>query len=313
MPGRVLALQRLAGNAATTALLQRPPQVQRACCASCAGGGSCESEDKPVQRQPIVQRAAQLMLGSKGDSVSRLQEELNDHGSAIPPLSTDGYFGSMTLEAVIAFQTSTGLVPDGIAGPLTLQALGSGQGSQSKERVDPTEASEPFETTSWSGAGSATSSWNGGWSGAGSGWTSGGTAEAGSTGPSSDGNGVGSGWTSGGTAQDASDGPPPNEGGSSSPSDARGDEGAGEEGEDPCSAGARKVRLDCIQKKEIGCALGKFLLEAAGTSKSEVATADVVCKAAMNKHCFNEVEEYLNSCRHPAKKGIKKWWEGSKK
>jgi hypothetical protein len=43
--GRVLALQRAAGNAAVSLLVeQRDRRLQRACCSACADGGKCESE-----------------------------------------------------------------------------------------------------------------------------------------------------------------------------------------------------------------------------------------------------------------------------
>ena len=38
-------------------------------------------------------------------------------------LNVDGNFGRVTKRAVIAFQASHGLEPDGIAGPLTIAAL----------------------------------------------------------------------------------------------------------------------------------------------------------------------------------------------
>lgn len=45
-PGRVLALQRMAGNAAVARLVEeRRRTLQRACCAGCADGHSCESEE----------------------------------------------------------------------------------------------------------------------------------------------------------------------------------------------------------------------------------------------------------------------------
>lgn len=45
-PGRALALQRMAGNAAVSRLIeQRRRALQRACCAGCADDHSCESEE----------------------------------------------------------------------------------------------------------------------------------------------------------------------------------------------------------------------------------------------------------------------------
>lgn len=52
--------------------------------------------------------------------VRKIQIMLNSFGSK---LSTDGWFGAGTKEALIKFQKSKGLTADGIAGPATLRAL----------------------------------------------------------------------------------------------------------------------------------------------------------------------------------------------
>lgn len=70
-----------------------------------------------------------LRFGSTGPDVVELQEKLNAHGAAEPPLVPDGIFGSLTLAAVQHFQethTDTSgqpLVVDGIVGVLTWGAL----------------------------------------------------------------------------------------------------------------------------------------------------------------------------------------------
>ncbi len=64
-----------------------------------------------------------LQRGSTGPAVSVLQQRLNEEG-ATPPLEVDGIFGAKTEAAVKAFQSSQGLEPDGIVGPLTRAALG---------------------------------------------------------------------------------------------------------------------------------------------------------------------------------------------
>lgn len=57
-----------------------------------------------------------LKIGSKGNEVRQLQAKLS--------CAVDGIFGPLTEEAVKYFQTSKGLVPDGIVGPKTWAALG---------------------------------------------------------------------------------------------------------------------------------------------------------------------------------------------
>jgi len=58
--------------------------------------------------------------GAKGDAVKQLQNSLNAHGATLTP---DGIFGPMTLQAVKAFQSANGLDADGIVGPKTLDNL----------------------------------------------------------------------------------------------------------------------------------------------------------------------------------------------
>lgn len=62
-----------------------------------------------------------LSLGDRGSEVVELQKKLNTFGES---LDIDGEFGRNTLAAVMAFQSSQGLVPDGIVGEKTQQALG---------------------------------------------------------------------------------------------------------------------------------------------------------------------------------------------
>jgi peptidoglycan L-alanyl-D-glutamate endopeptidase CwlK len=63
-----------------------------------------------------------LKEGDKGPDVVELQTRLKAQG--FPPGAIDGDFGPGTTAAVIAFQRSEGLLPDGVAGPRTAAALG---------------------------------------------------------------------------------------------------------------------------------------------------------------------------------------------
>ncbi len=60
-----------------------------------------------------------LKTGSSGTEVERLQRRLRAAGF----LDNEDVFGESTRRAVIAFQEAQGLLPDGIAGPVTLSAL----------------------------------------------------------------------------------------------------------------------------------------------------------------------------------------------
>ena len=64
-----------------------------------------------------------LRRGARGAAVRALQTALTARGY---PLAADGAFGPATEKAVKAFQKRNGLGVDGIAGPLTLAALGLG-------------------------------------------------------------------------------------------------------------------------------------------------------------------------------------------
>lgn len=66
--------------------------------------------------------AATLVLGSRGEAVSRVQGWLNELAPANPninPIPQTGYFGEMTRNAVLAFQQLFGLPVTGVVNPLT--------------------------------------------------------------------------------------------------------------------------------------------------------------------------------------------------
>lgn len=66
--------------------------------------------------------------GSRGSFVSQIQKALH--------LIPDGIFGPITEEAVKAFQTENGLTADGIVGPATLAKLIPVRFKKSKRRID---------------------------------------------------------------------------------------------------------------------------------------------------------------------------------
>lgn len=73
-----------------------------------------------------VPPAAVLRQGSRGTDVITLQYLLNviaEYYPGVPSISQDGIFGNATRQAVIAFQQTKGLTPDGIVGAATWKAL----------------------------------------------------------------------------------------------------------------------------------------------------------------------------------------------
>jgi len=94
------------------------------------------TERKAVERSEnhaVVSHTVVHKQGDRGEAVGALQGDLaslgykaND-GTVIHP---DQHFGPRTKEALVAFQSSHGLKPDGVAGPATFAAI-----AEAKERV----------------------------------------------------------------------------------------------------------------------------------------------------------------------------------
>lgn len=72
--------------------------------------------------EPVARRGPMPVLrrGHHGDAVKEAQELLNKHGAGI---AADRAFGPATFAAVVAFQKSQDLLPDGIVGRMTWAAL----------------------------------------------------------------------------------------------------------------------------------------------------------------------------------------------
>ena len=77
----------------------------------------------------ITTTLALSKIGSRSDEVKKIQTALRDKGYFTSNI--DGIFGTLTKNAVIAFQKDNGLTPDGIAGEKTLKALGITNGDSS--------------------------------------------------------------------------------------------------------------------------------------------------------------------------------------
>lgn len=76
---------------------------------------------------PIQTASGLLQQGSSGPNVASLQAGLNQAlPYEMPKLMTDGVFGMKTRTRVLRFQQMKGLKQDGLVGPKTLAALGSG-------------------------------------------------------------------------------------------------------------------------------------------------------------------------------------------
>ncbi|TYR81663.1 peptidase [Priestia megaterium] len=75
-----------------------------------------------------------LRVGSRGAAVQSLQQQLKNKGYFKG--NTTQYFGSVTKNAVMAFQRANGLAADGIAGPNTLSKLKNGGSASNGNSVN---------------------------------------------------------------------------------------------------------------------------------------------------------------------------------
>lgn len=80
------------------------------------------SPAKPQKVETVAQHYPTLLIGSKGEHVLHWQKYLNLCG--FPCGLEDGVFGKNTRAAVIEYQKSKGLVPDGIIGSKTWASVG---------------------------------------------------------------------------------------------------------------------------------------------------------------------------------------------
>jgi peptidoglycan hydrolase-like protein with peptidoglycan-binding domain len=82
--------------------------------------------DGIVGPQTWPQLIIQVQQGSNGDAVRAVQSQIHGRGDGANQITIDGIFGSVTNDAVRAFQTLLGLAVDGIAGPQTWNYLVNG-------------------------------------------------------------------------------------------------------------------------------------------------------------------------------------------
>ena len=76
-----------------------------------------------AQIAPVL--TSPLCLGNHGSEVKALQNALNEARLG-PVIQIDGRFGKATHKALVAYQRSKGVKPDGVVGPKTAELLGFG-------------------------------------------------------------------------------------------------------------------------------------------------------------------------------------------
>lgn len=79
-----------------------------------------EGGDTPM---PMPEWKPTLRKGSRGEYVTLLQTKLLQLGYSLAPYGADGSFGNKTAEALKAFQSDSGLIADGVCGPMTWEVM----------------------------------------------------------------------------------------------------------------------------------------------------------------------------------------------
>ena len=111
---------------------------------------------KPARPRKSHKRLPTLRKGAQNKHVRWLQVQLNQHNAARPSLKVDGFFGPRTLAAVINFQRSVPLSPDGVVGMETwLKVLVTKKGPQQRATQPTTQpatvkGSTPAPVADWS-------------------------------------------------------------------------------------------------------------------------------------------------------------------
>ncbi|MBR5880418.1 MAG: peptidoglycan-binding protein, partial [Clostridia bacterium] len=86
-----------------------------------------ELDSEGIRLEEVTKQYPRLLqLGSTGTGVRSLQYYLSflaSYYNTIPAVDVDGVFGQSTQAAVIDLQNTFGLVPDGIVGPATWEAM----------------------------------------------------------------------------------------------------------------------------------------------------------------------------------------------
>jgi hypothetical protein len=145
--GRALALQRLAGNRAVTAMVVQA-QADGAGVLEQPALGSPRFRDNPRLQQAFHNSPA-MHIGEQGEAVRLVQEALVEQGAVMPGSTKptgelDGGFGAETFAAVQDLQTRHGLAVDGIVGHETLGELDRlGAGGPQPPLLEPKPGREP--------------------------------------------------------------------------------------------------------------------------------------------------------------------------
>jgi len=122
----------IAGDATQRKLLGDPASPN----AQTAGDPAADDSGAMTYVEPAA--GSSLRLGNKGDAVRQLQTQLHTLGYLRG--KPDGSYGTVTQQAVAAFQRASKLKADGVAGAATQQALSSALAKKDGSDSEPTAA-----------------------------------------------------------------------------------------------------------------------------------------------------------------------------
>ena len=98
-----------------------------------------------------------MRLGEQSSDVQNMQKLLVKYGY-LPSDKASGYFGELTKDAVLSFQSTNGLTADGMAGAKTLQILESGSAKSKPKNKKPKNNGNAGRTNGNTGGGNSGSS-----------------------------------------------------------------------------------------------------------------------------------------------------------
>ena len=98
-----------------------------------------------------------MRLGEQSSDVQNMQKLLVKYGY-LPSDKASGYFGELTKDAVLSFQSTNGLTADGMAGAKTLQVLESGSAKAKPKNKRPKNNGNTGRTNGNTGGGNSGSS-----------------------------------------------------------------------------------------------------------------------------------------------------------
>ncbi len=123
-----------ATSASSPTTVEPPPTTTTTSTTTTIAPTTTSATMAPPTTAPPASDPETLRLGAEGTRIEALQVRLAELGYYLPV--ADGQYGSLTAQAVMAFQKSSGIGRDGVAGPATLAAMETAIPVQAREVGD---------------------------------------------------------------------------------------------------------------------------------------------------------------------------------